>query len=68
MSFKKDKPWFENKSNYLVGLGIGMSISALFFPPASGMSATRNLWWGIIGIAYMIIGGILGNIAKKKDK
>jgi predicted cobalt transporter CbtA len=64
----KDKSWLENKSNYLVGVGVGFMISALYFVPENGQSASRNLWWGLTGAALMIIGGIFGSMSHKRGK
>jgi hypothetical protein len=69
---KRDSRFYENKSQYIVGFGVGTSLASLVFGPIAGQSdnffKTRNFAGFVTGAAIMIIGGIYGSIARRKEK
>jgi hypothetical protein len=68
MSKKINKNWFRDQSNYIVGLGVGFCISFLVLYPGEGQEESNYYLIGCVGIALVIVGGILGVVSNRAKK
>jgi hypothetical protein len=63
---KKSANELVEKSKYLVGVGLGLFLSALFLAPSNTASIPkRNIAWLIVGVVLILIGGLYGTMAKR---
>jgi hypothetical protein len=63
----KNKRFYEDRSQYLVGLGSGILLAGLSLIPTGNVSIPRdNIIAIVMGALIMIAGGVYGSFAARK--